>query len=175
MRMRTPGLWTVREWVVKRTDEPLGAAVLVSLVAGLFVLALAGPSYFPARGDQRETARLIDVAESGEQISCGRQLWDGTTEFIYTYRVNRPPASLPATFRIYGCPDNGNIGDTVTVARSGSGEDADVHLEPIGGVGLIGFTLGLAAAAGLVSLLWQFARDRLGGPASRGNGCSARQ
>lgn len=150
--MRTPRLWAFRGWFC----ESLGAnVVLVFLVAALFFLALAGPSYFPAIGDLRERARLVEVAESGERIPCGgRAFLNNASEMVYTYRVDLPPEGLPPTFRILGCPDNGEVGDVVTVARSGSGTDAAVTLEPINARQLLAGTLGPAAAVGLLAFLW---------------------
>lgn len=126
----------------------------------LFTVPLVSTDYFPVRGQEREDAVLVTVALSGDRTSCGRSLWKNSNEYVYTYRVDQPRESLPPTFQVYDCPGIGSVGDTERVARAGTGEDADVYLDPFDSfLDVLAFSALLAGAVGAAVFLWSTARD----------------
>ena len=142
-----------------RLLQPVSNAALTFVVAMLFMVPLASIDYFPARGQEREEAVLATVALSGGRTSCGyRAFLDNTDEYVYTYRVESPADGLPPTFQVYGCPDLGLEGEVRRVARGGTGEDAEIYLDPFDTfLDVVAFSALLSGIASGAVLLWGLA------------------
>ena len=142
--------------------RPLGKALLIFLAAGLFMMICVSVDYADARGEPRESVVLVEVRPSGHRTSCGRELWDGSDEYVYVYRAASAPPSSPSSFELLGCPGEGRVGDVVTVACAGTCGQGDVHIGPPDSVVEVFALSGLVALPlALLGLLWFAVADVL--------------
>ncbi|BDZ59379.1 hypothetical protein GCM10025872_30360 [Barrientosiimonas endolithica] len=132
--------------------------------AGFFVfgallgLVLIGIDYAAARDVPRERAEVVAVELSGQQTSCGRDLFDSTDEEVATLRVESPRPGLPSTVEVRSCPDNYVRGESVLLARQGDG-GTDVAVDPPSGGDLLPFAVMVGAITAAAALMFWFVPD----------------